>query len=356
MTRRYDTSLINIHKKYILELNNAAKIGNSYIRQILGDEKKHIRKEVYNPDGSIKIVYENERDKFKLYHKEMRFAPRSVLRMAILLPMFEIKLEEGTNNGYIPQVNFWELSQILKCTRPQVKFALNYLQDMGMIKLKHEFNCGNLRVYRITIVDYQKFFLPAKKGGAGYFELTKEKFYELISIQDVNELRIELAHLIMNGLQDGNDHFIDFDDISFCLPPYARRRKVYLKKSKKSTLFSVHANKYRQMVIKSTYNMKERIKELVQKARPCIDDALFYYFGNNVKNKYLDEIAQMAVHFQTEHLVRSIEYAAKYHFNYLLQSKNSEDKKFKNFSAVIYSICRDRFYCMDYSKNSWKHF
>lgn len=237
-------------------LLNFLKIGKSELRRMLGDE---IRKTyIYEPDPSfcekycleyqegekcaqcvyLRKKYLNEVDRYKLYgfsaNDRFLYLPKNTIKLFLVL--HGLPIQPLKESGAIFNVRICHIAKLLGCHAKTVRASMKLLREKQFI----DFYAGRRRgQYTIVLPQYQHYFLPANKGGAGYIELSKEDLISLVKITDVNSLRLELARLLH---ADEKQKSLDFNELAYALPKYNRYQSAYEIKSVGSKFFNLSYN------------------------------------------------------------------------------------------------------------------
>lgn len=142
----------------------------------------------------IKTEYMNEKKQYGLYNTPYNTNKRiskSALKLYLLLYSLPQALLGSTH--FIKNVSAEKLAEYLECTTPTIKRCLKNLEQAKYITLCHASDYSH---FNIIINSYDTMPLTADKGGNGYITITKDTLDNILSIKNVNLLRLELLRLL----------------------------------------------------------------------------------------------------------------------------------------------------------------
>ena len=129
----------------------------------------------------------------KVYHNEKnKYSYRPTLKSNAIKLLLLFHFYHPDRFGIINDINTDELANHLHCDVKTVHNNLNILSAYGYISY-----CKTAPHYiNLCLTDYEKYYLPANQGGRGFFVLSKELLFELLSLDNLLSLRIHLRELI----------------------------------------------------------------------------------------------------------------------------------------------------------------
>lgn len=189
------------HPEYIKATNDCINCVNRIVKR----EKKIITK------------YINEKNKYGY---------RPMLKRISILLLIYIHLNNPDSDGVVYEFSTKEASAVIGCNERTIKNCIKNLEEYNYII------AGKVRagVYNIIINDYQNIYLPANKGGRGYYVITEEIFNNLCAVKTLVTLRIYIRELMAMGASELNGYAtIDnkkISDIQKYLPKYCKRNVI----------------------------------------------------------------------------------------------------------------------------------
>lgn len=138
---------------------------------------------IFTQKTVYKKVYHNEKNKYG-------YKPRlktNAIKLLLLLHFYH-----PDKFGIIKDLDQRDLAAQLKCDTKTVRNNLEILKQYSYISYSridtYEFN--------LCLNDYEKYYLPANKGGRGFFVLSQNLLEELLNIRTLLSLRIHLRELM----------------------------------------------------------------------------------------------------------------------------------------------------------------
>ncbi len=209
----------------VLQSNEANKIYND-LKATCQAECDKCPKKVY----CTKTIYHNERNKYG-------YLPRlKTNAIKLLLAYHLIGLD---NNGVIKNVNIKALADLLKCSRKTITNNNATLQKYGYLYYSSSVN-DNINIF---IPEAKNYYLPANKGGRGYFPISKALFEELLKCKNLNELRIIIRELIafnISPIKNLTTTVRNMTDIRRNLPKYCRPNVIRRAVNSITTIFTTN--------------------------------------------------------------------------------------------------------------------
>lgn len=203
-----------------------------------------------------KVEYINEKNKYG--YKPM--LKSIAIKLLILLHMLGPSSEGIVRNASVKQ-----MSKELNCNRRTILNNLDVLQEYGYI-CYDKISCD---LFNIIILDYNKTYLPANKGGRGYFMVSDELFRELVNLNSLVTLRIFLRTLLELDRTNISGHTVidsrNIKDIRRELPQYCKPCVILSNlHSNVSPIFDISMEKSNviRFELKDRYNVKKRLEDI----------------------------------------------------------------------------------------------
>lgn len=240
-------------------MDNFANIGKAVLLQSLGLQKNYIEVaegcvdiidydtpactdckyraliESFTPDSSVyqaaQTICQNCPNKTitqktvykKIYHNEKNrygYKPRLKSNAIKLLLLFHFYHPDRF--GIIQNVHFDVLASQLNCDIKTIKNNLDVLKNYNYIS----YCKTSVHTINLCLCDYEQYYLPANQGGRGFFVLSKELLYQLLSIDNLLSLRIHLRELIDIDNLNAKGPFTavskTYKELKLALPDYCR--------------------------------------------------------------------------------------------------------------------------------------
>lgn len=149
-----------------------------------------------------KTMYYNDKKRYNLYqfNYASRRLPKSVIRTYLFLYSYpqeqlskSIRDREGLTTHFIKNMPVELLMSELGVCKETALKSLQILSSFNFITYSH---ADSYTSFNIILNEYDNMHLPAKKGGSGYFTLTSEMLKQILSISNVNSLRLEILKLL----------------------------------------------------------------------------------------------------------------------------------------------------------------
>ncbi len=177
-----------------------------------------------------KKIYHNEKNKYG-------YKPRlksNAIKLLILIHFYH-----PDRFGIIKNLEIDALSDDLSCDVKTVKNNLDILAQYGYISY-----CKISPHYiNLYLCDYERYYLPASKGGRGFIVLSKELLSEIISLDKLLTLRIHLRELIEIDNLNAKGAFTaiskTYKDIKRSLPDYCKPCIIRQAMSFNSNIFNI---------------------------------------------------------------------------------------------------------------------
>lgn len=308
--------------------------------------------------NTYKKIYHNEKNKFG-YKPTLK---NNALKMLLLLHFFH-----PDRFGIIKNIDIHNIAKILSCTERTIFNNLTILQEYNYISY-----C-KIDTYTINLClnDYDKYYLPAQKGGRGFIVMSKELLVQLIEVNNLISLRIHLRELIELDNLNAKGPFTaiskSISDIKKLLPDYCK--PCIIKGSIKNTnnIFDITISESSiRFEIKEQFNSKLQKENCFNEYCKIFNDFI-YEFNNavsliNTNNSY---DLKFKLFFDTNTLYKPDEYtminikdyeiedmaqlAIQYSFDLVLEAYRIiyityilEDKKVNNLGGLLRTIVQSQ--------------
>ena len=216
-----------------MELNNFARIGKGVLSKAIGLQKNYI--EEYVKEASVINEHKSNCFNCPVFKAKNSFITQGVPEIkqtldskcqccssAILEPQYKIVrryINEKNMYGYQPTLKSYsiklfllyhflqpdayglvrnlslkELARTIGCTVATVRHCNQVLEDYNYCYVSNSGTVDNcINVY---IADYKNYHKTASEGGRGYITLSSELFYQLLSMQTLNTLRLNIKGIL----------------------------------------------------------------------------------------------------------------------------------------------------------------
>lgn len=203
------------------------------------------------------VTYHNEKNKYKIAFDIDRVSKLQA-KLFVLYHFFPVD-----KNGIVTNLSIKQIAKILNCTTKTVKSNNERLRELNYIWITYIDNDK----FNILIEGYNKYHRTAKEGGSGYLYMSQKMLSELLSIDNVNALRLEIRRLIKAddyniGATEPRPVTFTYSDIKRFLPSYVNYRGIIEKiLSKLSNAFETTKKEDAiEFVLKKEYEANELIK------------------------------------------------------------------------------------------------
>ena len=213
-----------------------------------------------------------EKKKTAYQNEKSRYGFKPSLTKAELLVFMSLHLYNPSPTGIVADVSVANnLAVDCHIAQKTAYEALDNLVSKGYICL----DTSTRGAYTVLIQDYEKYFVPAKKGGRGYVIFTREIFDQFVSMNGtINALRYAVRSYINIDMDSKNtpEHSLTHSEtirqaLSY-LPGYLRPCHI------------------RKIVQEYLPDMFKPVKDIVRNIVINLDPA---YYGPNIKNNLIEE-------------------------------------------------------------------
>lgn len=209
---------------------------------------------------SSKVVYMNERHKYKIKQKTVVEHDRLSKYQLLQLITYHFFVD---SRGFSSFISTKELAEHLGCTVRTVKNNNKQLQALGLIS----FSEYGADLFSIEIKDYTKNHLTKEQGGTGYVQMTKSFMEAIVSMDNVNVMRLAIRALLKYDneveVEKNEVCLYSYNDIKRFMPSNINHKKIIDELMQKtSSIFTILASdQYISIQLKEEYNGKVQKKE-----------------------------------------------------------------------------------------------
>lgn len=234
-------------------------------------------KKIFTTKTEFKKVYYNEKNRYGVNGYKPRLKTNAI-KLLLALHFFH-----PDRFGIIKSVDIRELADLLKCDLKTIRNNLSVLQMYSYITF------AKTDTYFITLClnDYSNYYLPAQKGGRGFFVLSKELLKELLDITTLVTLRIYLRELVyIDNLNSSKADFFavstSYKDIKRSLPDYCKPNIIKKAVCHKNNIFNITLQETSiRFEINDNYNAKKQKESCLQNYIHMLTDFM-HDFNNAV--------------------------------------------------------------------------
>lgn len=215
---------------------------------------KNCPRKVFTTETIYKKVYHNEKNRYA----QNSYKPR--LKANAVKLLLALHFYHPDRFGIIKNIDIRELASLLECDIKTIRNNLCILNKYSYITYSKP------DTYLITVYlnDYENYYLPAKKGGRGFFVMSFELFKQILKIRTLVTLRIYLRELIdIDNLNISGGPFTavskSFKDIKQSLPDYCKPHVIKKAVQQENEIFDITLKEFSvRFEIKDEYNSKQQ--------------------------------------------------------------------------------------------------
>lgn len=217
----------------------------------------------------------------KIYHNEKnRYGYKPMLKTNAIKLLLLLHFQHPDRFGIIKNVDARSMSKLLCCDCKTFCNNMRILASYNYIS----FSRSDTYIYTICLNDYDSYYLPANKGGRGFFVMSKELLQQLLMINNLVSLRIHIRELIeLDNLSIQTPFSAinkSYKDMKQSLPDYCKPCVIRDALNNHSNIFQITVKEASvRFEIDNQYNSK------LQKDR-CYNEyyAMFIDFMNDFNN------------------------------------------------------------------------
>lgn len=284
--------------------------------------------------------YLNDKKRYNLYNETYanRRLPKSMIRTYLYLYSLPQEVLGGVH--FIRDLSVDILSSELGLCKETVKKSIETLSAFHYITVSHSSCCDT---YHIIINEYDTMHLPAAQGGTGYFTITSEMMKQILSISNVNALRLEVLKL----LKSDEDSFQNIDaseykinDLKNIMPSHANYPALYKKVcDKQPSLFHSDINNGKlHFTLKNGYSLRINSTDFMMEFK---DDITTFTMQLGMELSF-DEIMNIC-ELTREFTISNIKISLYTLYNDYKDRIYSQLYKIRNLGALLRTYCRKNF-------------
>ncbi len=291
-----------------------------------------------------KVVYMNERHQYKI--KQSTTVEHERLSKYQLLQMITYHYFVDSR-GFAALISTKELAEHLGCTVRTIKNNNKRLQRLGLIS----FSEYGADLFSVEIKDYEKNHLTKEQGGTGYVQMTQSFMKALVSMDNVNVMRLAIRALLKYDnevhVEQKDVCIYSYNDIKRFMPSNINHKKIIDELMQKaSDIFTVIAGDTHVSVqLKEEFNgkvqktEKERLftTEIYEQV-----DAINESFSEGeellLTNQETDDLVQMAMEYGINHVRQALAVYPSY-----IQSPGTPDS-IKNIGGFIRTVIKNNIF------------
>lgn len=176
----------------------------------------------------IEKKYQNEKAVYQYYKKQydMKRLPKTAVKLYILL--FSVPMDLMGQIHIIKNMPIQALADKLNVNKITVMRNLNILKSCDLITLSHGSDKNH---YNFIVHAYDIMHLKGREGGAGYITVKADAVETILSIHNVNSLRLELLKLLeldnISRSEEENSNTLKIREIKKVLPDHLNYQNKY---------------------------------------------------------------------------------------------------------------------------------
>ena len=156
------------------------------------------------------LKYINERNQYGKNEK----IHRNAIQIFMLLHTYS-----PSSTGYTKNISIQALSSCLNISERTVKNCLKVLENKNYIFVDYMASGS----FNAILLDYQKYFLKAEKGGRGYIKIPENILMKLLEIKNILTFRIILRQFLDTN---NTDSIKTYNQLKRTLPAYCKRNVI----------------------------------------------------------------------------------------------------------------------------------
>lgn len=281
--------------------------------------------------NTYKKVYYNEKNKYG-------YKPRlksNAIKLFLLLHFYN-----PNKFGIINTISLDDLIYYLNCN---VKTIINNLDILSMYGYL-SYSKKDAHTISVCLNDYESYYLPANKGGRGFFIISLELFMHLIKINNIVSLRIHLRQLLefdtLSMKTDYSAIYKSFKEIKRTLPEYCKPKVIKNSVENFNDIFNISfTDTSIRFEINQTFNCKLQKQKCFDNYLNMFDDFMKsfnitvynknstivssedsnynYFFDNsdeilfrpiNFKDYELEDLAQLSMQYSFDNVLLALSY------------------------------------------------
>lgn len=183
-------------------------------------------------EHSYSVVYVNEKNRYGYQPTLKSYAIKLLLLYHFLQP---------DPMGLVKSVRIKDLSETLGCTVQTIHNCNSVLVEYGYCYICNTgWDDGCINVW---LAEYKNYHLTANEGGRGYFTMPSSMFWDILSINTLNPLRLTLKGLLEvdnhSNLDTDANVKISYKKLRYFLPHYCYRNRIQKALEQNNPVFSI---------------------------------------------------------------------------------------------------------------------
>jgi Bacterial regulatory proteins, gntR family. len=176
----------------------------------------------------VEKKYQNEKVTYQYYKKQydMKRLPKTAVKLYILL--FSVPMERMGQIHIIRDIPIKALAAKLNVNKITVRRSLNLLKSNELITVSHGTDKNH---YNIIVHAYDTMHLKGREGGSGYITIKADAVETILSIHNVNSLRLELLKLLeldnISRSEEDNSNSLKIKEVKKVLPDHLNYQNKY---------------------------------------------------------------------------------------------------------------------------------
>lgn len=289
---------------------------------------------------TTKTVYNNERHKYDLY-KKTSYDKRLSKYQLLQLITYHYFVD---SRGFGSLLSSKELAEYLGCTLRTFKNNNKRLQELGLVYYSE---CGS-DLFSIKIVGYENNHLTAEQGGKGYVQMSKSFMEALVSMDNVNVMRLAIRSLLkfdsdVSVKQQDVCHY-SYNDISLSMPSNINHKKIIDElMAKTSHIFTIFkSDHFISIHLKDEYNGKIQkveketfFKEQLEEHIETLNEDLAESEEITITQKDETDLIQLSMEYGLNYVIEALAVYLRY-----IQSQTTPDIV-HNLGGFIRTVIRN---------------
>lgn len=255
----------------------------------------------YKELGTVGGLRRVEIDETKSYGTKPALKRSAFLTLLVLYGM------NPNQFGILPNVDIKFIQSQLHLSRRTIKKCLSILKENSYID--YVTSCDNYLNVDIELIDYEQMYRKKEHGGKGYAEISKETFYEIISLSSIDQIRLAIRSLHYTRNTRGYRP-ITLSKIKKWVKHSTSKKELINFMLNKASSFvdsSVPKDSVESIVLKQKYEntieykniLFDSYKEQLLSLKSCFDEE---YGKANIKTSHLTDIVNIAFTYGIEPL------------------------------------------------------
>lgn len=254
----------------------------------------------------------------KVYHNEKnRYGYKHMLKSNAIKLLLLFHFYSPDRFGIIKNISVKDLSDCLHCNIKTIKNNLEILSQYDYISYCYT----QKHVINLCLTDYEKYFLPANKGGRGFFVMSYTLLQQILMLDNLVSLRIHLRQLIeIDNLNISAPYTAvskTFTEMKLSLPQYCKPCVIRKSINNSNNIFNISfKDNIVRFEIKDAYNSRRQ--------------------KNECYNNYINEFNHFMSDFNSEVYNKALNpaYTGTYIESFIPANSDADTLKLINFSEL----------------------